>query len=71
MHDATEALASLRNERVVLYFQPIRELEDGRDADPRALTGEVLCRLLDERGEIMSPARFMAPQYPLPALVAA
>ncbi|WP_284449217.1 EAL domain-containing protein [Pseudoxanthomonas mexicana] len=61
LHDATEALASLRNERVVLYFQPIRELEDGRDADPRALTGEVLCRLLDERGEIMSPARFMAP----------
>ena len=61
LRDATEALASLRNERVVLYFQPIRELEDGRDADPRALTGEVLCRLLDERGEIMSPARFMAP----------
>ena len=61
LHDATEALASLRNERVVLYFQPIRELEDAHDADPRALTGEVLCRLLDERGEIMSPARFMAP----------
>lgn len=61
LHDATEALASLRNERVVLYFQPIRELEHAPDADPHALTGEVLCRLLDERGEIMSPARFMAP----------
>ncbi|WP_448482810.1 EAL domain-containing protein [Pseudoxanthomonas mexicana] len=61
LHDATEALASLRNERVVLYFQPIRELEDATAADPHALTGEVLCRLLDERGEIMAPARFMAP----------
>lgn len=61
LHDATEALASLRNERVVLYFQPIRDLAPDGDADPRALSGEVLCRLLDERGEIMSPARFMAP----------
>ena len=60
LHDATEALASLRNERVVLYFQPIRELADVH-GEPRGLTGEVLCRLLDERGEIMSPARFMAP----------
>ncbi|HJS35261.1 MAG TPA: bifunctional diguanylate cyclase/phosphodiesterase [Pseudoxanthomonas sp.] len=60
LHDATEALASLRNERVVLYFQPIRELADV-EGEPRGLMGEVLCRLLDERGEIMSPARFMAP----------
>lgn len=61
LHDATEALASLRNERVVLYFQPILELGDVPVADPHALTGEVLCRLLDERGDIVAPARFMAP----------
>ncbi len=61
LHDATEALASLRNERVVLYFQTIRDLVPAGDADPRALSGEVLCRLLDEHGEILSPARFMAP----------
>lgn len=63
LHDATEALASLRSERVALYFQPIRDLsaDMGAGAEPRPLAGEVLCRLLDERGEIMSPARFMAP----------
>ena len=61
LHDATEALASLRNERVALYFQPIRELTPDMQAVPRAITGEVLCRLLDEKGDIMSPARFMAP----------
>ncbi|WP_156383541.1 bifunctional diguanylate cyclase/phosphodiesterase [Pseudoxanthomonas sp. Root65] len=61
LHDATEALASLRNERVALYFQPIRDLTPDMQPAPRAITGEVLCRLLDEKGEIMSPARFMAP----------
>lgn len=63
LHDATEALASLRSERVALYFQPIRDLtaDMGASAEPRMLAGEVLCRLIDERGEIMSPERFMAP----------
>ncbi|MCR6625131.1 MAG: bifunctional diguanylate cyclase/phosphodiesterase [Pseudoxanthomonas sp.] len=63
LHDATEALASLRSERVALYFQPIRDLtaDMGASGEPRMLSGEVLCRLLDERGDIMSPARFMAP----------
>jgi len=61
LHDATEALASLRSERVVLYFQPIRDLVEDMHGEPRPLAGEVLCRLIDERGDIMSPARFMAP----------
>jgi len=61
LHDATEALASLRSERVALYFQPIRDLVPDMHAEQRTLSGEVLCRLLDEKGEIMSPARFMAP----------
>ncbi|WP_296279755.1 EAL domain-containing protein [Pseudoxanthomonas sp.] len=61
LHDATEALASLRSERVVLYFQPIRDLVEDMQGEPRPLAGEVLCRLIDERGDIMSPARFMAP----------
>ena len=61
LHDATEALASLRNERVVLYFQPIRDLVPDMRTGQRVLAGEVLCRLLDEKGGIMSPARFMAP----------
>ncbi|HEV7269686.1 MAG TPA: bifunctional diguanylate cyclase/phosphodiesterase [Pseudoxanthomonas sp.] len=61
LHDATEALASLRSERVALYFQPIRELVPDMRDEPRSLAGEVLCRLVDEKGEIMSPARFMAP----------
>ena len=61
LHDATEALASLRSERVVLYFQPIRDLVEDMQGETRPLAGEVLCRLIDERGDIMSPARFMAP----------
>lgn len=61
LHDATEALASLRSERVALYFQPIRDLVPDMQAEPRTLAGEVLCRLLDDKGDIMSPARFMAP----------
>jgi len=61
LQDAAEALASLRNERVLLYFQPIRTLSaEDEDAGP-SVSGEVLCRLVDERGEIMSPARFMGP----------
>ncbi|MBA3930827.1 MAG: hypothetical protein C0521_14700, partial [Xanthomonas sp.] len=51
LHDATEALASLRSERVALYFQPIRDLLPDMHHEPRELAGEVLCRLLDEKGE--------------------
>jgi len=62
LQDAAEALACLRNERVALYFQPIRPLEQDEDgARPPALVGEVLCRLADERGDLIPPARFMGP----------
>ena len=62
LQDAAEALACLRNERVALYFQPIRPLQGDPDTrHPHALVGEVLCRLVDERGELIPPARFMGP----------
>ncbi|WP_454829360.1 EAL domain-containing protein [Pseudoxanthomonas wuyuanensis] len=62
MQDATAALACLRNERVVLYFQPILRLQpDATLPQPGELRGEVLCRLRNEHGELIPPARFMGP----------
>jgi EAL domain-containing protein (putative c-di-GMP-specific phosphodiesterase class I)/GGDEF domain-containing protein len=62
MQDATEALACLRNERVVLYFQPILRLRSDLSR-PKAgdIHGEVLCRLRDEHGALIPPSRFMGP----------
>ncbi|RZA31786.1 MAG: EAL domain-containing protein, partial [Lysobacteraceae bacterium] len=64
MYDAAEALACLRNERVVLYFQAIRALGADEPASPgpvSRLHGEVLCRLRDPAGELIVPARFLHP----------
>lgn len=58
LQDAAEALACLRNERVELYFQPIRHSNHTETAR-RSVTGEVLCRLRNEHGELLSPARFI------------
>jgi len=63
LQDAGEALACLRNERVELYFQPIRALRAGDETgeDSAGLRGEVLCRLRNEQGELIAPARFLKP----------
>ncbi|WP_411834931.1 EAL domain-containing protein [Pseudoxanthomonas mexicana] len=62
MQDATAALACLRGERVELYFQPIRALGGAAGTEgPQGLRGEVLCRLRDEQGELIAPARFLGP----------
>lgn len=61
MYDAAEALACLRSERVVLYFQPIVSLQTYPQQGDTRLRGEVLCRLRSEQGELISPARFMKP----------
>lgn len=59
LQEAAEALACLRNERVELYFQPIRRSDDV-DGHDRGIAGEVLCRLRTERGELLAPSRFIA-----------
>lgn len=60
LQDAATALACLRNERLVLHFQAIRRLEHA--AEPAlTISGEVLCRLRDEEGRLIPPARFMRP----------
>jgi len=63
LQNAAEALACLRNERVVLYFQPILPLpaKGAVDAPTSIIYGEVLCRLRSESGELIPPARFMGP----------
>jgi EAL domain-containing protein (putative c-di-GMP-specific phosphodiesterase class I)/GGDEF domain-containing protein len=68
LQNAAEALACLRNERVVLYFQPIlplpaKDAVAGSDGSTPSsiIYGEVLCRLRSESGELISPARFMGP----------
>ena len=64
MYDAAEALACLRNERVVLYFQAIRAIGAHEPASPgpvSRLHGEVLCRLRDPAGGLIMPARFLHP----------
>ncbi len=60
LQDAAQALACLRNERLVLHFQPILRIEESDDA-PRLISGEVLCRLRDDQGRLIPPARFMRP----------
>jgi EAL domain-containing protein (putative c-di-GMP-specific phosphodiesterase class I)/GGDEF domain-containing protein len=68
LQNAAEALACLRNERVVLYFQPILPLlakdavAGSAGSTPSSIIyGEVLCRLRSESGELIPPARFMGP----------
>ncbi len=60
LHDAGQALDSLRRDRISLYFQPIVPLH-GRSHAADKLCGEVLCRLFDEAGTLIPPPRFMAP----------
>lgn len=60
LQDAGQALDSLRRHRIALHFQPIVPLRDGGHAADK-LCGEVLCRLFDQDGTLISPARFMAP----------
>ncbi|GGD35067.1 EAL domain-containing protein [Pseudoxanthomonas indica] len=60
MSDAAMALSCLRNERMVLYFQPIRRRASADEADA-TISGEVLCRLRDDEGRLIPPARFMRP----------
>lgn len=57
LHDAADAIASLRAGRLLLYFQSISPIEGG--ADGGRIRGEVLCRLLDEQGGIIAPDRFV------------
>lgn len=55
------ALDCLRSGRIELYIQPIRRL-DGRDTLPSdPLIGEILCRLRDAHGELVTPDRFIKP----------
>ena len=65
MYDAAEALACLRNERVVLYFQSIGALAEHVPAAGTVasspLHGEVLCRLRNQAGELIMPSRFLRP----------
>ena len=61
LFEAAEALACLRNERVVLHFQPIRALSataTSRLAEA-AVHGEVLCRLRNVDGTLLKPDIFM------------
>jgi len=60
MSDAALALSCLRNERLVLYFQPIRRRASADEVDG-TISGEVLCRLRDDEGRLIPPARFMRP----------
>lgn len=60
MTDAAQALSCLRNERLVLHFQPIRRLAQADESQP-LISGEVLCRLRDDDGRLIPPARFMRP----------
>ncbi|HVK50941.1 MAG TPA: bifunctional diguanylate cyclase/phosphodiesterase [Pseudoxanthomonas sp.] len=60
MSDAALALSCLRNERLVLYFQPIRRRASADEVDS-TISGEVLCRLRDDEGRLIPPARFMRP----------
>lgn len=60
LHDAAQALSCLRNERLVLHFQPIRRLEHA-DQPALLISGEILCRLRDDEGRLIPPGRFMPP----------
>jgi len=58
--EAAEALACLRSERVVLYFQPIRALSAAAAKLGEAtIHGEVLCRLRKADGSLLRPEIFM------------
>lgn len=65
MHGASQALAQLRRrDGLVLFFQPVLPLRHRTLGEGR-IVGEVLCRLRDEHGALLSPGQF------LPALEAA
>lgn len=63
LHDAADALACLRNQRVELHFQPIRPLDPAHPAclEPDYAIGEVLCRLRGAQGELLCPDNFLGP----------
>lgn len=57
LHDAADAIASLRAGRFVLHFQEIFAIDDPHPGG--MIRGEVLCRLLDEDGTLIQPGRFV------------
>ncbi|HEY0231528.1 MAG TPA: hypothetical protein VGC55_09765, partial [Dokdonella sp.] len=53
----SDVLSLIRNDKLVLHFQPMRRLDRDKDTDVNA--GEVLCRLRLRNGELRSPALFI------------
>jgi len=53
----SDVLSLIRNDKLVLHFQPMRRLDRDKDADVNA--GEVLCRLRLRNSELHSPALFI------------
>ncbi|MEP7043795.1 MAG: EAL domain-containing protein [Dokdonella sp.] len=53
----SDVLSLIRNDKLVLHFQPMRRLDRDRNADVTA--GEVLYRLRLRNGELRSPALFI------------
>jgi len=59
VHITHQALALLRQPGgLVLYFQPIISL--GAQTQPAQISGEVLCRLDDGSGTLLTPAQFLS-----------
>jgi EAL domain-containing protein (putative c-di-GMP-specific phosphodiesterase class I) len=60
---AADALACLRRRRLELHFQTIRPLDPAHPAaqEPDYASGEVLCRLRDAQGRLLTPDEFLAP----------
>jgi len=60
IHNTSLTLASLRRrDGLVLYFQPIMPLLEPVEENPRAISGEVLCRLQDNSGKLLGPNQFL------------
>jgi len=53
----SDVLGLIRNDRLVLHFQPMRRIDRDNEGDVTA--GEVLCRLRLRNGELRSPAAFI------------
>ena len=58
MHEAAEAIAALRGQRVVLMFQAIQRLQP-RPGGGNGIHGEVLARLRTEDGTLLDSSQFM------------
>jgi EAL domain-containing protein (putative c-di-GMP-specific phosphodiesterase class I)/GGDEF domain-containing protein len=54
----SDALASIRDGRILLHVQPIVRIDGAGQGSGRR--GEILCRLLDEDGGLIPPNRFVA-----------